>query len=252
MPPFKTLFLKLALVLLSSPALAQAPAATPTPAPPPPPWAGSAQASFLNTSGNTETSVLGLGAEAKYKGESPWSLALKAALNQGSDAGEENLRNLMGSVRVARALNEKTDLFLETGYARDTFAGIDSRYGGGLGIARRLTTTGKHLLAVEAGLGFTHEVRLPEKIGKDFASGRAGLNYKFVISKTADFQNQFNATANFSDGEDWRLANVASLTSAIDSRFSLKLSHTLAHLNTPPFGKKQTDTTIAAALVAKF
>jgi putative salt-induced outer membrane protein YdiY len=213
---------------------------------------GAAQVSFLNTSGNTETSVLGLGAEAKHKGDSPWSVVMKAAVNRGSVAGKENLSNLMGSLRGARALNDRTDFFVETGYARDTFAGIDSRFGGELGIARKLSITEPHLLTVEAGLGFAHEVRLPAKVGKDFATGRAGLNYKYVISKTADFQEQANAIANFSNGKDWRFTNVASLTAAMNSRFSLKLSHALSRLNTPPVGKKKTDTTIAAALVAKF
>jgi len=239
------------LTLLTSSTFAQDPAAV-APPPPPPPWVGAAQVSFLKTSGNTETSVLGLGVEAKHKGESPWSIAMKAAVNRGSVAGEQNLNNLMGSLRAARALNERTDLFAEAAYARDTFAGIDSRIGGELGIARRLSISEPHLLTVEAGLGFAHEVRLPAKRAADFATGRAGLTYKYVISKTSDFQNQASAVANLSDSKDWRFTNLASLTAAINSRFSLKLSHALSRFNFPPAGKKKTDTAIAAALVAKF
>jgi putative salt-induced outer membrane protein len=240
-------------LLWAAPALAQeaAPAAAPAPTPPPA-WTGTAQVSFLKTTGNTETSVLGVGGDAKYKGASPWSIAMKAALARGEADGVENLRKFQASVRGGRAFNERTDAFIEAAYAEDIYAGIDSRYGGEAGVSHKLTLTGKHLLSVEAGFGAIHEVRLPGKLASDFATARGGLNYKFVISKTADFQNQTGYTANLSESADWRLTNAAALTAALNSRFSMKLSYNVAHLNTPPPGKEKTDTTAAAALVAKF
>lgn len=237
--------------LSASLSFAQDPAAAPA-TPPPPAWTGAAQVSFLSTSGNTDTSVLGVGGEARYKGASPWSIGAKSALNRGSVAGKENLRNITATLRAGRALSDRTELFVESGYAEDTYAGIDSRVGGEAGIARKLSLTEPHLLSVEGGLGFAHEVRLPKKTANDFATARAGLAYKYVISKTADFQNQSNLTLNLSESKDWRWTNVAALTAALSSRFSIKVSHTLSRLNTPPSGKKKSDTAVAAALVAKF
>jgi len=236
-------------LLWAVPVMAQE--ATPAPTPPPA-WTGNAQVSFLKTTGNTETSVLGIGGEAKYKGSSPWSLGLKAALARGKADDVENLRKFNSALRGGRAFNDRTDLFVEVGYAEDIYAGIDSRYGGEAGVSHRLTITGKHLLSVEAGLGVTHEVRLPGKIASDFGTARGGFTYKYVISKTSDFQNQAGMTLNLSDSQDWRFTNAAALTAALNTRFSMKLSYNVAYLNTPPTGKKQTDTTAAAALVAKF
>lgn len=240
-------------LLWAAPALAQgaAPAAAPPP-PPPPAWTGNAQLSFLKTTGNTETSVLGVGGEAKYKGSSPWSLGLKAALARGKADDVENLRKFSASVRGGRAFNDRTDLFVEGGYAEDIYAGIDSRYGGEAGVSHKLTITGKHLLSLEAGLGVIHEVRIPGKIASDFGTARGGFTYKYVISKTSDFQNQTGFTENLSDSQDWRFTNAAALTAALSTRFSMKLSYNVGYLNTPPTGKKKTDTTISAALVAKF
>lgn len=235
---------------LGAPAFAQD--AAPSPAPTPPAWTGAAQVSFLGTRGNTRTSVLGLAAEARHKGSSPWSVGAKAAFNRGSAAGTENLRNLFGVLRAARAISERTDLFVETAYAEDTYAGIDSRFGGELGVSRKLSVSEPHLLSVEVGLGAVREVRLPGKIARTFATARGGFTYKYVISKNADFQEQFGLTANLNDTKDWRLTHIASLTAAIRGRFALKLSHALGRLNTPPLGKRKTDTIIAAALVAKF
>jgi len=243
--------------LLFLPALAPAQetgAAAPNdaPEPAPPAWSGTGQVSFLRTSGNTETSVLGLASELQYKGESPWSAAAKAAINRGSVSGEENLRNLAASLRGGRALNERTDFFLELAYAEDIYSGIDSRFETQLGVTRALVTTAPHSLSIEGGVGYAHEVRLPLKVAEDFAFGRGRLTYKHTISKTADFQNQTSYLGNLKDASDWRLNNVAKLNAALNSRFSLQLSHTVSHFNTPPEGKKKTDTAMAAALVAKF
>lgn len=242
-------------LLIVAPAFARsqevpAPPATPEAAPPPV-WTGNGQVSFLRTGGNTDTSVFGLASEFDYKG-SVWSGAAKAALNRGSVAGEENLRNLAASLRLGRALGPQTDFFVEAAYAEDTYAGIDSRVESQLGIARKLVEAERHLVSVEGGLGFAHEVRLPLREGRDFGFGRGRLTYKYKISPTAEFQNEASYLANLKQSSDWRFNNVAALTATLTSRFSLKLSHSASHFNTPPEGKKKTDTIVAAALVAKF
>jgi len=232
-------------------AYAQDVAASASP-PPPPPWTGTAQLSFLSTTGNTETSVFGVGGEVNYKAKSPWSLGLKADFARGEDNSVETMKKLAASIRSGRSLNHHTDLFVEGAYAEDIYAGIDSRIGGELGVSQKLTTVGKHLLTVEAGVGVVREARLPDKIAQDFATLRGGFIYKFLISKTADFKNQASYIANLSDSKDWRFTDTAALTAALSTRFSMKLSYNIVHLNKPPLDKKTTDTTASAAVVAKF
>src|SRR5262245_31826783 len=123
----------------------------PEPSPTPRAWTGSAQVSFLQTTGNTDTSVYGLGAEIKYKTESPWSAIAKGFLNRGSVNGEKNLKNLGFSLRGLRSLDDRTELFVEGVYFEDFYAGIDSRESGELGIARKLSTTEPHLFLIEVG-----------------------------------------------------------------------------------------------------
>jgi putative salt-induced outer membrane protein YdiY len=224
----------------------------PAPAPTPRPWTGAAQVSFLRTSGNTDVSVLGLGAEVKHKADGPWAVGAKGLFNRGSLNGQQNLKNLALAVRGSRAIDKRTDFFVEGGYIEDKYAGIESRTAGEIGLARKLSITEPHLFALEVGFGLAHEVRLPGQTSQDFGFGRGGFTYKYVISKTADFQNQANYISNLKQSSDWRFTNVAALTAALRGKFSLKLIHSVNHLNAPPLGKKKTDTTIAAALVAKF
>ena len=121
-----------------------------------------------------------------------------------------------------------------------------------MGPSHKLSGSEPHLLTIEAGLGAIREVRLPGKVDTTFGTGRVGVNYRYVISKAADFQNQTNLILNLSNRDDWRLTNMAAVTALLKSHFSLKFAYTFAHLNTPPSGKKKTDSMIAAALVAKF
>src|SRR5262245_46692878 len=87
-------------------ASAQDAAPSPTPPPPPPPWTGSAQVSYLRTTGNTDTSVLGIGGEANYKATSPWSLGAKIFFSHGSENDVETLKKLQASLRAGRALSK--------------------------------------------------------------------------------------------------------------------------------------------------
>jgi hypothetical protein len=65
--------LLLVVLLVPLPAMAQAPP------PPPPRFEAAAEASFVATSGNTETTTFGLGGELFYR-PSPWVFRWKAAL----------------------------------------------------------------------------------------------------------------------------------------------------------------------------
>lgn len=253
MTSLRSTVLAIAVILVGAPVVfAQTVAAAAAASTPTGPWTGSAQVSFLRTSGNTDTSVLGLGAEAKYKASSPWSIGAKGLFNRGSLNGQENLKNLIAALRGSRALDKRTDFFVQAEYVEDKYAGIDLRTAAEVGLGRKLSLKEPHLLAIEVGFGLAHEVRLPGETKQDFGFGRGGFIYKYVISKNADFQDQANYVSNLKQTQDWRFTNVAALTSALRGKFSLKLIHSLNHLNTPPLGKKKTDTTIAAALVAKF
>jgi putative salt-induced outer membrane protein YdiY len=53
------------------------------------------------------------------------------------------------------------------------------------------------------------------------------------------------------DTDAWKFDQVAALTAAINSMFSLKASHTLRYAGAPPEGFEKTDTIMAVSLVAR-
>lgn len=220
------------------------------PPPPPPLWSGKAESSFISTSGNTSTQTFGLGAEGAYR-PAPWTIEAKLAFVRSEADGVENAKSLAFSLKGARNLTPRLDLYVLGGYLKNTFSGIDSRYAGEVGVGYMVVPPAPHALKVEAGLGYTKETRL---LGEDrsFATARGALLYKWTISKTTELSEEASFTESLKDSGDWRFANVSSVSASITSVFALKISHQLNYLNQPVPGFRKTDTITSAALVAKF
>jgi putative salt-induced outer membrane protein len=232
-------------------ALAQQP---PCPCPTPPPlppslWAGSAELSFLSTSGNTSTSSLGGGLEVNYK-PAPWTLIFKAAYLRASTDSVTTAEQFNASLKGIRDLTPRLDVFAGAGYLRNRFAGFDSLINGEAGVGYKLLLGPVHTLRGELGFGYTHEDQL---IGdnRSYASARASLGYKWQISKTAAFTNDLSYSYDLSDSKNWILSDKAAVTATLTSILSLKASYTLLYNHEPVPTFKRTDTATAVALVAK-
>jgi putative salt-induced outer membrane protein YdiY len=108
-----------------------------------------------------------------------------------------------------------------------------------------------HRLKVNTGIGYANEQRV---IGEDLSNVEflTGASYKWTISPTADFTDDYDFSVSFSDAGDWRNANIATLTAKMTTLFSLKLSNIVRYVHEPVFGFENTDTITSIALVAKF
>jgi putative salt-induced outer membrane protein YdiY len=104
---------------------------------------------------------------------------------------------------------------------------------------------------MSAGLGYTTEDRVSEE-DLDFAMATLGAVYKWKISESTDFINDLGFVYDLDNSDDWRIANGTSLATAINSIFSLKVSHALNYQNNPSAGFEKRDTVTSAALVAHF
>jgi putative salt-induced outer membrane protein len=237
-----------ALVLAPALALSQVP--PPPPPTPPPLYSGKAELSFVNTSGNTSTQTLGFGAEGEYK-PAPWAVKATLAFVRAESDGETKAKSLAASLRGSRKIADPIEVFAQAAYLKNTFAGIDNRFGLEAGVAYTFLKGPPHLLKFEAALGWTRELRVTEP-SLSFATARLGVSYKWAISKTAELTDDSSFIEDLSDAGDWRLQSVTGVSAAMSTLLSLKISYTFAYVRKPPPGFGRTDTITAAALVAKF
>jgi putative salt-induced outer membrane protein YdiY len=224
-------------------AMAQAP-------PPPPRFEGTAEASFVGTNGNTDTTTLGLGGEIIYR-PSVWVFREKAAFVRTETEDTVSAETFAQLFGAERALTPRLSWFGEYDYLRDTFSGVEHRNTISSGVSYLLLSSTFQQLTVDGGVGYTNEQRLT---GDDISTAVAltGASYALRFSDTVEFKNDFRFTTLFDDTGDWRVANLAALTATLTQLLSLKVSHTVRVANQPPPGFEKTDTISAIALVAKF
>ena len=230
-------------------ALAQQ-AAPPAPPPAPPAREGTAEFSFVGTSGNTATQALGLGGELTLR-RALWVYNTKAAYvrNESDDAIEAE--SFAALFQASRTLTERLSAFGRYTYLRNEFAGIDHRNVISSGVEYLLVQPEPHRLNVRAGIGYANEQRLT---GDDLSKPElvTGASYKWTMSPTANLTNDFDISMALDHASDWRTANIAALTASLTTIFSLKLSNTIRYVHLPVTGFESTDTITSVALVAKY
>src|SRR5262245_26758403 len=110
------------LSLLMVPVTARAQA----PAEPPPLWDWQAGASFVGTSGNTDTGTVG--ADFAYHGRWPvWKIESTAMAIHTTDAGRTTAERYLAALRGSRKLTELLSFTTGEKIERDQFAGVDVR-----------------------------------------------------------------------------------------------------------------------------
>jgi putative salt-induced outer membrane protein len=247
----------------SSPTLAQS-ADCPCPVPPGPPplWFGNANLSFLSTSGNTDTTSIGGSLELNYNPK-PWLFTLKGSALHAATDGVTTAENFTASLRATRDLTTHIDVFAGAGWLRNTFSGINNIYNFDAGAGYKILNSDTQFLRVEAGFGYTTEQDIVLGIiapYHDYANFRAGLGYRWTITKTATFSNDYAFLQDLSDSANWFMTDKAAITVSISKIFALQASWTLLYRNEPPLKDPgpppqrfdKTDTATAVGLVAKF
>jgi putative salt-induced outer membrane protein YdiY len=217
----------------------------------PPSWTGEGGLSFVQNSGNSETSTFGATLKLFHE-EGPWKIGVSGGYLRSSDSDVKTAERIDGLLRAERGFGERFGAYGQLGYLRNQFAGIDGNETLESGGLYKLAVGPKHFLSASAALAYTWEQRLPPAADRDFAGGRFAIAYKWQISPSADLTQDLDYLQSFKDSGDGRLTSKTALTAAINQVFAIKLGDALFFYNDPVPGKKKTDNTIYASIVARW
>lgn len=208
-------------------------------------WTGEGSFNAGFTTGNTETTDIGLGVKlARELGI--W----KASLDASADFGETNSvetrnRFLLGG-QLERQFNDRLFGFGRLSYEQDKFSGFETRtfIGGGLGylaIDREATKW-----TLEGGPG----LRIDE------LAGTGDTEESFAVRGASNFSHKFNDAVTFSNDTTvtWadvstQATNVAAITAKLTDKLSGRVSLDVRHDTDPPLGFEQTDTATRIGVV---
>lgn len=238
-------------------------------------WFGEGSFSAGNTTGNTETTDLGLGLKLG-KEQGVWKYGVEALADYGELEDVEARNRWLLSGTVDRYINDRLFGFGNASYEVDEFSGYESRafIGGGLGY--KVLDGAKATWDVRGGPGFKiDEVRgipcsagdpagasvqcagvadpdaflFEEATSEESLSGILASNYAYAFNDNVTFTNDTDVLA---AEVSTQISNVTALTAKLSDALSARVSFDVRHDTEPPIGFEDTDTATKVAIVYGF
>jgi len=247
MRPTRFLCAFLAFTALAATALAQAPA---PPTPPPPVWDTQVGASFVGTSGNSDTSSLGAYFQL-HRLWPVWQLESNASAVRTTDRGVQTAERYLGSARGKRALTDIVSFTTGERAERDRLAGIDFRNILDAGLSYALRREPRWILDGLTSIAWKHEAPV---VGPsiDDPIGVLQLLSRVPFSPTADTTQRITFYPDFRTSSSYRAEAEVTAQAAMNSRLALKIGYLWRFSNAPTPGFVKNDNTTTASLVVRW
>jgi len=241
-----------AAALLSAPALAEDAATG---------WTGEGSLSAGVSTGNTETTDLGLAVDAT-RDWGVWALGVQASADYGETDSTETRNRVFLGANLDRQINDKLFGFGSVSYEKDEFSGFASRtfIGGGLGYDIYDSDTlgwtvrggpGLKIDEIEAVLDTTvvpATVITPETT-EESLSAIAESNWRYGFNDNVGMTNDTKVL--WADTST-QISNITALTAQLNGSLSARVSFEARHDTNPPLGFEDTDTISRVSLVYGF
>lgn len=224
-------------------------------------WSGEGSLSAGVTTGNTETTDLGLGIDVA-RALDLWTIGLQASADYGETDGAETKNRVFLGSNLDRQINDRLFGFGQLSYERDEFSGFESRafIGGGLGyeVLTGDTTTwtvrggpGLKIDEIEAVLDTT---TVPATVVT-----AATTEESFGATAQSNFAHAFNDNVAFTNDTSvlyaetsTQIGNISAITATLTDTLSARVSFEVRHDTDPVDGFESTDTISRVSLVYGF
>jgi putative salt-induced outer membrane protein YdiY len=246
-----------------APTLAQPPA----PPPPPPLWDMQVGASFVGTSGNSETSSTGTDFTAHRRGL-VWQTDASAAAVRTSSNDETTAERYFGMLRGQRKLTPIIGLSTGAKLERDRFSGLDFRSILDAGLSWVLVRRPEWTLDGLTSVAWLHESRCSAQPPLECAENavppapvRSSLNdpigvfqllSRIPFGTAGDTSQRFTFYPDFKTTSAYRMEAEVTAQAAMNAHLALKVGYLLRYSNDPVPGFKKTDNTTTASIVLRW
>lgn len=235
-------------LLLALPVAAQP--AAPTPPPPPPLWDAQIGASFVGTSGNSETSSTGADFIAHRRGV-VWQIESAATAVRSSTSDVTSAERYLGMLRGQRKLTRIVGVSTGVKLERDRFSGLDFRSVVDGGLSWALARQPRWMLDSVTGIAWNHEART---VGPtiDHPVGLLQLLSRIPFGTAGDTTQRFTFYPDFTQSSAYRSEAEITAQAAMNAHLALKLGYLFRFANDPVPGFKKTDNTTTASVVLRW
>jgi putative salt-induced outer membrane protein YdiY len=184
----------------------------------------------------------------------------RAAATPAADT-QTTMENYQGKLRYDRFVTQNVSLFLSLSGRRDRFQGLDARLNLDPGLAYYFIAEEKQRLWGELGYDLQYDLRRNAAIAvaaekgtilgktKSRHSARGFVGYHTNVNEHVGFDTGAELLLGIPETENWRLNWLSSLTTALDSRFSLGATFNLRYDHNPLPGIEKLDTVTSMNLI---
>lgn len=217
---------------------------------PPKPVKVTADASYVNTAGNSDVQTLTGNEKFEYK-TGKWLFVQDAAAVWGTDDGVENAGRYYAGLRADYALSARLSAYALASWRRNTFSAISRQFDEGVGFSYHALIPNPHQLDLEVGAGLSQ--RRPT-IGEqdEFSTGRLAALYRYYFREKTYFEANGIYLANFETSSDYEYDVRSALVAPLSGILALKIGYNYHYRNAPPPGVKNWDSTFAAGIQVSY
>lgn len=232
-------------LLTAAVAAAQAP-----PKEPPPLWDVQIGASFLGTSGNSDTSSIGADF-ALHRRWPVWQIEATTTAIKSSSGGADTAERYLAGFRGQRKLTDMIGLSAGIKAEHDPLAGMDLRSIVDVGLSWALKHSPAWTLDGLTAIAWNHE---RPKIGVvvNDPVGVFQLQSRVPLGASSDTTQRFTYYPDFSQTSAYRSEAELTAQAAMNQRLALKVGYLMRYANAPVPGFKKTDNTVAASIVVRW
>lgn len=215
-------------------------------------WADEAELSYVGTEGNTDSKTFSAKNTLKYKFTDKLGSSWKIFALYGETDGVRNAENFATELRVDYLFSKRFYSYLNGGWNKDTFAGIDSRYYVGPGAGYKILNGPNNFLLFEVGANYVTE-EYTDDTDNDYANGRLFAKYEYAFTPKNKFSQSVEYLYDFDESDNYNVISETALISALSDYLSLKASHLIKYDNQPvPVTLERQDTVTSVALLVNF
>ncbi|WP_017930755.1 DUF481 domain-containing protein [Robiginitomaculum antarcticum] len=218
-------------------------------------WSGEASLSGNATTGNTETTDLGIGL-ALQRQSGVWRNKFDATVDYGTVNDQDTKNRLFLGYQLDRDINEHVYVFGTGDYFKDDFGSYQNGYFVGAGAGYHALKSEPTFWDLEAALGYrnqeTRETGIfgqpgyidSESVGE--AALRGSSDFKYNFNEAVSFYNKTEVITSSSDTYLW---NDIGISANLMGNLSAKFGYRVDYHTDVPVGVEQTDTVTRIALV---
>ena len=196
----------------------------------PPPTEFSTDLGFVSVSGNTSNLTLAF-TEKLIRRIPRWEFRQEFGSVYGETDGAQTSNMLRALLRADYGL-DGIAIYGRGAFDKNKFAGVDSRFGEGIGLVWRAKATEINQLNFEGGFELTQQDNL-DGTSESFSSLRAASNWKHIFTKDSYFFLGFEYLPNLDQGEDYRINSETSVVVPLSAHVAMKASYIVRFDNLP-------------------